>query len=151
MGDFEYRFRWDSVYYEPGELKVKVWKEGRKWAEDIMRTTESAYKVETLVDRESILANGKDLAFVTVNILDKEDLLVPRSQNLVKFEIKGPGKIVAVGNGDPTSHESFISNERSAFNGKCLVVVQSKKIPGVIKLVARSKNLTPSTIEIEVN
>ncbi|MBT6837518.1 MAG: DUF4982 domain-containing protein, partial [Bacteroidetes bacterium] len=148
---FEYRLRWDDAVYEPGELKVKVWKDGKEWAEDIMKTTSEATKINLEVDRKEIAPDGKDLAFVTVNIVDENNLLVPKSNNLVKFEIEGQGEIIAVGSGDPTSHEPFIADQHTVFNGKCLVIIRSKKEEGKIKLTAKSKGLVSSSIEIGVN
>lgn len=148
-GKFEYRIQWDNVTYKPGELKVKVWKNGKPWAEDIVQTTDGAAKINLDADRTKIISDGKDLVFVAVNIWDKNNNLVPRIDNMIHFEIKGPGEIIAVGNGDPTSHESFQANNHSAFNGKCLVVIRSTKQPGTIKLTAKSKGLGSSSIQIE--
>ncbi len=150
-GAYEYRIRWDDVIYEPGELKVKVWKNGSPWAEDFMKTTKSASKIRLEVDRNNVKVGGKDLAFVTVNLVDKNNLLVPGSHNMVKFDVEGPGEIAAVGNGDPTCHEPFIADQHSTFNGKCLVIIRSTNAAGIIKLMARSKGLASSSLEIIVN
>jgi beta-galactosidase len=148
-GQYEYRLRWDDVVYQPGELKVVAFKGGKKWADDVMKTTGPAAKVELAADRTVIRADGSDLAFVTVQISDKDSLMVPRSHNQVEFTISGPGEIIAVGNGDPTSHESFQAMERKVFNGLCLAVVRSEKgQPGTIRLAARSEGLHGSEIEI---
>ena len=77
-------------------------------------------------------------------------MIIPKSQNLVKFEIEGQGEIVAVGNGDPTCHEPFIAEKHTVFNGKCIVIIRSTKKEGTIKLTAKSKGLVSSTIEIVV-
>ncbi|HNU08303.1 MAG TPA: beta-galactosidase GalB, partial [Pyrinomonadaceae bacterium] len=79
-GEFEYRFRWDDVVYEPGELKVVAYKNGKKWAEDVVRTTGGASAISMEADRASIIADGRDLAFITVRINDKDGLMVPRSK-----------------------------------------------------------------------
>ncbi len=123
---FEYRLRWDAVVYAPGELKVVAYKKGKAWATDTVKTTGEAAKILLSVDRDKITADGLDLAFVTVTITDKNGLLVPRSHNLVKFSVTGPGEIVAVGNGDAASHESFQAKQRKAFNGLCQVIVKAK-------------------------
>jgi beta-galactosidase len=147
---FEYRLQWNEVIYNPGELKVKVWKNGEEWAEDLVKTTTKPAKLNLEADRIEIIADGKDLVFVTVNIVDKNNLLVPKSDNMVHFDVEGPGEIIAVGNGDPTSHEPFIEEKRSAFNGKILVVIRSKKTMGTIILKAKSKGLLNSSVEIKV-
>ena len=150
--EYEYRLRWDDVTYEPGELKVVAYKNGKKWAEDINKTTGDAAKIELSADRSVIAADGSDLSFITVQVSDKDGLLVPRSHNRVKFKISGPGEIIAVGNGDPTSHESFQAMERKVFNGLALVVVRSKKGDGgAVKLIAESEDLTNAAIHLEVN
>jgi len=145
----EYRLRWDSVVYQPGELKVIAYKLGKKWAEDVQKTTGVASKLELKADRNVIKADGLDLSFITVTIADKDGLMVPRSNNLVKFEISGPAEIVGVDNGDATSFESFLGKEHKAFNGLALVIIRSKPgQSGTVKLKAISAGLTESTIQI---
>jgi len=112
--------------YAPGELKVVAYLKGKEWATDSVKTTGDAAKILLSVDRDKIKADGLDLAFVKVTIADKNGLLVPRSHNLLKFSVTGPGEIVAVGNGDAASHEPFQAKQRKAFNGLCLVIVKAK-------------------------
>ncbi len=149
MGEYEYRLHWDDVIYEPGELKVVAYKDGKEWAQEVVRTTGPAEKVMLQPDRAKIRADGKDLSYVTVTIADKDGVLVPRTNNPVKFEISGPGKILAVDNGDATSFEPFQAKERKAFNGLALVVVQSTKEPGRIVLKATSPDLKASEVKIQ--
>lgn len=149
-GAFEYRLRWDDVVYQPGELKVVAYKAGKPWAEDVMQTTGSAAKITLSADRSTIDADGKDLSFITVQISDKEGRMVPRSHNEVKFSIEGPGKIIAVGNGNPVSHEPFQAEQRKAFNGLCLVIVQTEKgESGMIRLSATSEGLAGESLELK--
>jgi len=77
-------------------------------------------------DRNTIKADGQDLSFVTVTIVDKDGLPVPRSRNRIHFDLNGPGEIVATDNGDATSFESFQSHEHNAFNGLCLAIIRTK-------------------------
>ena len=147
---YEYRLRWDDVKYEPGELKAVAYKNGVKWAESIVKTTGEASKLMAVADRKSIVADGKDLAFITVQITDNDGLTVPRSNNTVDFSIEGPGEIVATDNGDPTSMVSFKSATRQAFNGLCLVIVRSKQGEnGDIIVTAKSAGLKEAQIKIE--
>ena len=90
-----------------------------------------------------------DLSYVTVTVADKNGQLVPRSKNHLKFEISGPGKILAVDNGDATSFESFQASERNAYNGLALVIVQSTKEAGGIRLKAVADGLESATVEIK--
>jgi beta-galactosidase len=101
-------------------------------------------------DRREILADGKDLSFVTVMVTDKPGLAVPRANNQIHFDIEGPGEIVVTDNGDPTSFESFQSHDRKAFNGLCLVIVRG--IPGQsgkIRLAAKAHGLKMGTAVIK--
>ncbi|MEO8403251.1 MAG: beta-galactosidase GalB [Chitinophagaceae bacterium] len=136
---YEYRFRWDSVRYEPGELKVVTYKNGKQWATDIVMTTTAASRLQLVADRNIIKADGEDLSFITVRVLDKKGLLVPQADNKIQFEISGPGEIVSTDNGDPADLVSFHSNQRKAYNGLTLVIVRAKKgATGAITIKARS-------------
>ena len=99
--------RWDDVTYEPGELKVVASKDGKRWAEDVTRTTGPAAGVVLRPDRDRLRADGADLAFVSVAVVDRDGRTVPRSHDRIHFAVEGPGDIVAVGNGDATDHEPF--------------------------------------------
>lgn len=149
IGRFEYRLRWDDVVYEPGELKVIAYKNGKKWAEDTVKTTDSANGIAMTADRSIIRSDGSDLSFITVKITDKNGLMVPKSDNRIKFEITGPGEIVAVDNGDATDHDSFQSTNRRAYNGMALVMIRSiKGKVGKISLKASSDGLASSAVSI---
>ncbi|NBT79223.1 MAG: DUF4982 domain-containing protein [Betaproteobacteria bacterium] len=146
---FEYRLRWEDVVYQPGELKVVAYKNGKNWATDTVKTTGVATQLTLTADRNKIAADGKDLAFITVTVADQAGLQVPRSKNHIKFEVEGPGEIVATDNGDATSFESFQAPEHNAYNGLALVIVraQSGQI-GTFVLKATSPDLKPSAIKI---
>jgi beta-galactosidase len=149
-GEYEYRLRWDDVVYQPGELEVVAYKNGREWAVDTVKTTGKAAQLNLAADRSVISADGSDLSFITVQVSDKDGNLVPRSHNKVTFSIEGPGEIIAVGNGDPTSHESFQATERNVFNGLALVVVRSVRgESGAIKLTASSEGLLETKLELK--
>ncbi|MDZ7310691.1 MAG: DUF4982 domain-containing protein [candidate division KSB1 bacterium] len=148
-GQYEYRLRWDEVRYEPGELKVVAYKNGKKWAENVVRTTGEPARLEASADRNEIRADGKDLAFITVRVTDKAGLTVPHANNLIKFEIEGPGEIVATDNGDPTNFVPFPSHEREAFNGLALVIIRSKRgETGSITVTAKSPGLKTARVVI---
>jgi len=149
-GQYEYRLRWDSVRYEPGELKVIAYKNGLKWAENTVKTTGAATKLLASADREIVNSDGKDLTFITVEIVDKDGLVVPRSNNSIEFSIDGPGEIVATDNGDATNMVSFASKEREAFNGLCLVIVRLKAgEKGEITVTAKSNGLKETQIKLQ--
>jgi beta-galactosidase len=139
----DFRLVWDNVIYQPGELKVIAYKNGKQWATDVVKTTGGAAKLMLSVDRNTIVSDGADLAFVTLKVQDKEGLTVPRSNPLIKFEVEGDGEIVATDNGDATCYTSFQSHERQAFNGMALAIVKAKKgTTGSFKVKAISNGLT---------
>ncbi|MFA9370165.1 MAG: beta-galactosidase GalB [Labilibaculum antarcticum] len=149
--DGEYRLRWDGVEYNPGELKAIAYKNGAKWAEEIVKTTGEAGQLKFSADRNNIAGDGKDLSFITVSVCDQEGLVVPRSNNLIKFSIEGPGEIVATDNGDPSDLEIFSSHERKAFNGLALVIVKAKQGEhGIIKVMAESEGIQKIVTEVEI-
>ncbi len=148
-GQYEYRLRWDDVVYEPGELKVVAYKEGKEWATDVMRTAGSPARLLAEADRDTVAADGLELAFVTVAIVDEDGVLAPCAENRVHFSLEGPGEIVATDNGDPTSFESFPSRERNAFNGLCLAIVRAKPDQdGTLTLKVESEGLADATVTI---
>jgi beta-galactosidase len=145
----EYRLRWDSVVYEPGELKVVAYRDGETWAEEVVRTTSEAAMLEAAADREIPRADGKDLAFVTVRVTDQEGYTVPRSDHLIAFAVEGPGEIVATDNGDPAGMVPFPSPERKAFSGLALAIVRSHAGEGgTITLRATSGGLEGTSVKI---
>lgn len=148
-GDYEYRLRWDDVIYEPGELKVIAYKNGKIWARDSVKTTLDPARIELIPDRSVIKSDGSDLSFVTVRIKDENGLIVPNASNMIKFEIEGPGEIVATDNGDPTCMIPFPSKNRNAFNGLALVIVRSiEGSKGKIILRASSEGLLGDSVLI---
>jgi beta-galactosidase len=115
-----------------------------------MKTAGAPARLKLEPDRDHIVADGKDLSFVSVTVTDKHGVVAPRADSSIHFEINGPGEIVATDNGDPTSFEPFPSHDRKAFNGKCLVIVRSKPgLPGKIRLSAKSYGLKTGTVLIQ--
>ncbi|HTY88255.1 MAG TPA: beta-galactosidase GalB [Candidatus Acidoferrum sp.] len=149
-GPFEYRLRWDDVVYEPGTLKVVTYKHGKEWATDTVKTAGDPALLKLSPDRDQILADGRDLSFITVTVTDPAGTVAPRATNRIHFEIEGPGEIVATDNGDPTSFEPFQSHDRNAFNGRCLALVRAKpRQAGIIKLIAKSDGLPTGVLSIK--
>jgi beta-galactosidase len=122
-----------------------------EWAEDVMRTTDKPSVLSASADRPAVRSDGTDLIYITVRIEDKNKLLVPRSNNLVNFTIEGPGKIVAVDNGDATSHDPFQASDMKAYNGLCLVIVKAEKGgTGSFTVKAESKGLKGAIVKIGI-
>jgi beta-galactosidase len=146
---FEYRFRWDYVTYEPGELKVVAYKDGKEWATAVTRTAGAVAKLDATADRATIRADGTDLSFISVRVADKDGLTVPRADNRLRFTIEGPGEIVATDNGDATNFEPFHSTERNAFNGLALLIIRAKPgKPGNIIVHIASDSLESATVTV---
>jgi beta-galactosidase len=113
-----------------------------------VRTAESPGKIVLVPDRQTIKADGADLSFVTVKVVDRNGTLVPLADNSIEFEVIGPGSIAGVDNGNQISHESFKAKQRKAFHGLALAIVQSKQKPGRIVLKASSAGLPPTSVVI---
>ncbi|HEY0727277.1 MAG TPA: DUF4982 domain-containing protein, partial [Pyrinomonadaceae bacterium] len=134
--------------FEPGVLKAVSRKNGHPVLTKEVRTAEAPAKIVLSPDRETIKADGVDLSFVTVKVVDKNGTLVPDASNLIRFEVVGPGSIAGVDNGNQISHEPFKANQRKAFHGMALAIVQTKRRPGRIVLKASSGNLSPASVVI---
>lgn len=140
---------WWRVPYEPGMLCIVSRKDGVEVASRVIRTAGEPAAVRLTADRGRIDADGRDMAFVTVEIVDSDGNVVPTADNLVEFEIQGAGFIAGVDNGLQTSMESFKAPFRKAFNGKCLCVVQNDGQRGTIMLRATSEGIDSATLNIK--
>jgi len=149
-GPYEYRLRWDEVVYQPGELRVQAYRDGKPWAGDTVHTAGAPAKLELAVDRDRIAGDGRDLAFATVRVLDAAGRPVPTADDRIAFSVEGPAGIVATDNGDATDLTAFPSHERNAFSGKALAVVRARPgQSGPIVLHATSGALQGASIAIE--
>jgi len=137
------------VKYVPGTLKAVSRKDGKVVLTQEIHTAGAPAKIELIADRKVINADGKDLSFITVKILDKDGNVVPEADNLVNFKLNGNAFIASVDNGDPVSHDSFKVNYRKAFHGLALAIVQSKETPGDINFTATSKGLQSAALTIK--
>jgi beta-galactosidase len=136
------------VIYKPGKLEARGYKAGKLVTKDVVETTATPAQVALNSDVNILKADGCDVAVIRVAIKDEKGRVVPTANNLVKFSIEGPGKIIGTGNGNPTSHEPDKASQRLAFNGYCLVLVQSDKQAGEIKLRAISENLKSAEVKV---
>ncbi|KAI1373366.1 glycoside hydrolase family 2 protein [Hypoxylon crocopeplum] len=148
-GASNYRFRWDEIVYEPGELSVVTYKNGEPWANNIIRTTGQATQIRLTADRSTLKADSSDLSFITAEVLDSNGDVVPRADNTITFSVSGPGEITATDNGNPADMTSFPSKERKAFNGLALAIVRAETgTPGQIIVTATAANLTTAKITL---
>jgi beta-galactosidase len=137
-----------TVPYHPGTLKAVGTKDGKVVAEAEVATTGEPAAVGLSVDRDAIAADCRDVAHVTVQILDAQGRVVPNANNAVAFEIQGEGRIIGLDNGDRASHEDYKGRSRKAYDGLCLAMVQSTAKPGRIQLTATSPGLKSSSVAI---
>lgn len=137
---------WD-VPYEPGTLKAVGKKDGQIVVEKIHTTSEPA-AIRLSADRTEIEGDGEEIADVKVEIVDKDGWVVPNAGNLLEFNVEGEGRLAGTDNGNPRDTTSMKSKQRRAFNGLALVVVQSTRKPGTIRLTASSESLKSAVLQI---
>jgi beta-galactosidase len=136
------------VPFTPGTLRAVSIKNGKTVLTQEVKTAGEPYKLVLKADRSTINADGKDLSFVEVDVVDKNGVLVPDANNLVKFSVSGQGFIAGVDSGDPVSMESFKGKEHTALNGKALCILQSNGKKGTIMLTASADGLQSQTIQV---
>jgi beta-galactosidase len=140
-----------NVPYQPGTLEAKGWR-NKKLISDKIETTGEPVAIRLTPDRTTINADGEDVAVIAVTAVDSQGREVPMADNLIRFEAEGAGKIIGVGNGDPSSHEKdkYLEGgyQRHLFNGKCSVILLSNRTAGSILLKASGDNLKPAEANI---
>jgi beta-galactosidase len=137
-----------QVPYKSGLLKAVGFKDGKETAASELSTADEPTQLKLSADRAEIKADRQDLSYITVELLDEKGTRNPKADNLVEFEIKGPGSIVAVGSSNPMSIESFTLPRRKAYQGRCLAIVKSTQNAGTITLTAKAKGLESANIKI---
>ena len=147
-----YRLMWPDVVYEPGEIKVVAYdKDMKPMAEKVIRTAGEPHHIELSADRTVIDADGKDLAYINISIVDKDGNLCPHANQLVTFAVEGAGTYRASANGDPTCLDLFHLPEMHAFGGQLTVIVQSGQEPGTLIFSAGADGMETAHININVN
>jgi len=141
---------WPDVVYEPGVLEAKAYRGGKVVATARVETTGAPHAVRLAPHRMRLQADGQDASVIDVAIVDDKGRVVPVAENEVVFQVTGPGKIIGVGNGHPSSHEADKANHRRAFNGFCQVIVQSDAAAGALVLTASSAGLVSASVTVEV-
>lgn len=146
-----WRFRFDDVVYRPGEVKAVAYKGGKAWCEETVRTTGAPARLELVPERPSIAADGEDVGYVTVRVLDGEGRFVPHAKVSVKASVAGDGDFVAMENGDESDFTWLRDPERKTFNGLVSVLVRAKKgATGKVVLTVSSPGLAAGTCELAV-
>lgn len=138
---------WD-IPFEAGILKAVGKKQGKEVCAYESHTAGKPAKIALTPDRNIITADGRDLSHISVEILDKNNILAPYASNSVDFDIQEEGEIIGLGGGNQMSHEDYKSNKRKAYHGKCLAIVQSTRCPGKIHITAASPGLVSGNLTI---
>jgi len=140
---------WWRIPFEPGVLKAISRKDGNTVLTKEIHTADTPQSIRLTADRSSIASGGKDLSFITVEVLDEKGNTVPTADHLIRFSLDGDGSIAGTDNGDPTDHISLNQPERKLFNGKCLVVVKSGKKKEKMTLIASGEGLKSAELNIK--
>jgi beta-galactosidase len=138
---------WD-VPFEPGVLKALGTKDGQVVVTMEVSTTGEPAAIRLSADRTEIAADRRDVAHVTVEIVDEQGRVVPLAENEVMFEVTGEGRLIGVDNGNPQSHDSYKVNRCNAFSGMCLAVVQTTARVGGVRVATTSAGLKPAAVSI---
>jgi beta-galactosidase len=139
-----------KIPFAPGTLKAVGRRNGKRILTDEVRTAGDPTDIHLDPDRSKIKAGGQDLSYVTISVTDKKGTLVPHADNMIHFDVSGPGKIAGIGNGHEIGHESFQKPRHKVFNGKCMVILQSKRTAGNIRLKATADGLKTGTVDVKV-
>ncbi|MGL5562215.1 MAG: DUF4982 domain-containing protein, partial [Tannerellaceae bacterium] len=144
-----YRLMWMDTRYEPGTVKVVAYDEnGKAVAETEVHTAGKPYKIELSADRNEIQADGRDISFINVKVVDKDGNLCPDATNQIRFKVKGQGAFKAVANGNPVSLESFQEPKMKVFSGQLTALIQSSEDSGAMELEASSPGLKSAKIKV---
>lgn len=142
-----YRLMWMNTIYEPGTLRVVAYNsEGQAVTEKEVRTAGKPHHIELSADRTQLHADGQDLAFILVRIVDKDGNLCPDDDRQISFTVNGKGNFKAVANGNPASLESFQTPKMKLFHGQLTAIVQSREDEGEITFEARAPGVKRSTL-----
>ena len=145
-----FRLMWNDVTYQPGEIKVVAYDaDGKAVAEKVVRTVGKASAIRLTPDREVLKADGEDLCYVNVSLVDKDGNPVPADSRLVKVKVTGAGSFKAIANGDPTCLEPFQQPQMHLFSGQLTVLVQAAAQPGDITVEVTGNGVKKATLKIK--
>ncbi len=144
-----FRLMWKDVVYEPGELSVVAYKEGIEIGRKSMKTAGKPHTLRITPDRTEIAADGQDLSFLQVEAIDKDGNLCPLANDQLKVKVKGAGRLMAVGNGNPQSMNAFSSETVELFYGKAMIIIGAETEPGEIEVDIKASGLKSKIITIK--
>ena len=147
-----YRLMWMDTKYEPGTVKVVAYDgNGQPAMEKEIRTAGKPHRIVLTPDRETLDADGKDIVFVNVKVVDRNGVECPNETSEMEIRVKGAGKFKAIANGNPASLESFQTPRMKLFSGQLTALIQTSENPGTIHIEARSKGLRSASITVKSN
>lgn len=138
-----------NVPYKPGELKAVARKGGKIVATQIIRTAEEAARLELSADRMEIAADGSDLSFIEVKLVDENGVFCPDADLMVQVKVEGNGELLGVGNGSALNHSPFTGSQVQTFYGLCRVIVKSTRKDGAIKVSVSADGVEAAQVEIK--
>ncbi len=138
-----------TVTYRPGTLRAVAVEDGREIGEAILSTVGEPVAIRLKPDRQTIHADGQDLFFVMVEVVDREGRLQPNADQQINFELSGPGSIAGLGNADMRCQDPYQGNRCRVYRGRGLLVIRSKRQPGEITVKATADGLEPHTVTIQ--
>ena len=138
-----------EVPYQPGQLVAKGYRNNKVVATDMVETAGAPARIQLSPDRTTLHADGEDAVVVPVSILDAKGRVVPNTTNRVYFHLTGDGRIMGVGNGNPSDHDADKADQRNAFHGHCMAVIQAGSHLGVLQLTVASPGLTSVRISFQ--
>ncbi len=148
---YDYRLRWNEVVYQPGELKVIAYKDGKEIGQAVMKTAGQPAQIRLTPDRRTLTASGEDLSYILVEALDENGTLCPLADDVITFQIDGPAEIAGVGNGNPLSFEPFAADYRALFYGKAMLIVRTVEgKTGPVQVTAAGQGLRDGTARLNV-
>jgi len=136
------------VKYAPGTIEARGYRDGKQVLVQTRTTVGAAAAIRLRSDRNELLADAEDVALVAVEIVDAQGRVVPTADNAVRFAIRGAGRLIGLGNGDPASHENDKGDSRRAFNGLCMALLQTSRVAGTLVLEASAPGLAPARLAL---
>ena len=145
-----YRLRWLDVAYEPGELKAVAYKDGEMIGEAVVKTAGETARLALTPDRTRMNADGMDLCYITIEMVDSEDVLCPWAMDMLEFTVEGAARLMGIANGHQRGHDVFTDANHPLFYGKAVAVIRS--IPGTsgnAVVTVESENGLESSVTVE--